>query len=196
MKKNPGRAQRRAMRHGHRQPTRMTEYQRNRQAEAPSSRLKVHAHLHNLDLNALAEHDEAGVFEAIACQVPGCGEAIEWNGHVWQHHGTRLVHCAGDRGVATPPDDDEAEQDDDDEADEEVPAPKARRHRDVDGNPYGTEFARGVLLGLQDKATYQGTVQIDEISRRRLHNRDAKRARRLIRKARVKRSRQRRHGAA
>lgn len=199
MTSNPARRALRAHKHGRRRPTRMTEYQRNRQAEAPSGRLKVHAHLHNLDLNALAEFGEPGVYEGVACQVDGCGEAIEWNEDLeaWQHHATRLVRCAGDRGVATPPE--EAYPDDDDELDDdEAPAgePKAPRGREVDGNPYDTEFARGVLLGLQDKPTYQGTVQIDEVSRRRLRNRDAKRARRLIRKARVKRSRQRRHGAA
>lgn len=192
MTSNPARRAGRAARFGPRQPTRMTEYQRNRQAEEPSGRLKVHAHLHGLDLNTLAENEEAGVFEAIACEVDGCGEAIEWNGHVWQHHATRLVHCAGNRGVATPPpDEDDDEPDDDDE-----PRMRERRGREVDGNPYDTEFARGVLMGLQDKPTYQGSVHVDEVGRRRLRTRDAKRARRLNRRARVKRSRQRRHGAA
>lgn len=205
MSNNPARRRRRAMQHGQRKPTRMTEYQRNRQAEAPPSSLKLHAHLHGLDLNALAEQYEAGVFEAIPCQVDGCGEAIEWNEDLdaWQHHATRLVRCAGDRGVATPPEDEaEEELDDDDahmqrladEANAAEPAP-AKPPR-VDGNPYDTEFARGVLMGLQDKPTYQGSVHVDEVERRRLRNRDAKRARRLIRKARVKRSRARRHGAA
>lgn len=213
MTSNPARQARRASRFGQRQPTRMTEYQRDRQAEAPSSRLKVHAHLHNLDLNVLAEYTEPGVFEGVACEVDGCGEAIEWNEDlgVWQHHATRLVRCAGDRGIATPPpeEDDDGQGDDDDEVLDEARALTRREAREaylaahgltkpprVDGNPYTTEFARGVLLGLQDKPTYQGTVQVDEVSRRRLHNRDAKRARRLMRKARVKRSRSRRHGAA
>ena len=193
MTSNPGRRARRAARYGHRQPTRMTEYQRNRQGEAPSGRLKVHAHLHDLDLNALAEHDEAGVFEAVACQVDGCAEAIEWNEDLeaWQHHSTRLVRCAGDRGVATPPELDEPDEDPD-----EWTPPEPRPGRDIDGNPYDTEFARGVLMGLQDKPTYQGSVHVDEVDRRRLRNRDAKRARRLMRRARVKRSRARRHGAA
>ena len=195
MTSNPGRRARRAAKFGHRQPTRMTEYQRNRQAEAPSGRLKVHAHLHNLDLNVLAEQIDAGVFEAIACQVDGCGEAIEWNDELeaWQHHGTRLVRCAGDRGVATPPDD---EDDVEDEANAEEPQRAPESNRRVDGNPFDSEFARGVLLGLQDKPTYQGSVPVDEVERRRLRNRDAKRARRLMRRARVKRSRARRHGAA
>jgi hypothetical protein len=156
----------------------------------------VHAHLHGLDLNALAEHDEgAGVFEAVACQVDGCGEAIEWNEDLeaWQHHATRLVRCAGDRGVATPPDDDD---EDEDESEDEWAPPAPRAGRQIDGNPYDTEFAHGIMLGLQDKPVYQGTVQVDEVSRRRLRNRDAKRARRLIRRARVKRSRTRRRGAA
>lgn len=206
MTSNPARRARRAHIHGHRKPTRMTEYQRNRQAEGPPSSLKLHAHLHDLDLNVLAEQYAAGVFEAIPCQVDGCGEAIEWNEDLdaWQHHGTRLVRCAGDRGVATPPPDEDEDEPDDDgrpltrrEAREAyLAAHGLTKPPRVDGNPYDTEFARGVLMGLQDKPTYQGTVQIDEVSRRRLSNRDAKRARRLIRKARVKRSRQRRHGAA
>lgn len=206
MSNNPARRRRRAMQHGQRKPTRMTEYQRNRQAEAPPSSLKLHAHLHDLDLNALAEQYEAGVFEAIPCQVDGCGEAIEWNEELdaWQHHATRLVRCAGDRGVATPPEDEDEEPDDEPrpmtrrearEAADKIAGVEPKPPR-VDGNPYDTEFARGVLMGLQDKPTYQGSVHVDEVERRQLRNRDAKRARRLIRRARVKRSRQRRHGAA
>ena len=195
MTSNPARRARRANRYGHRQPTRMTEYQRARQAEAPSGRLKVHAHLHDLDLNALAEQVDAGVFEAIACQVDGCGEAIEYNDELeaWQHHATRLVQCAGGRGRATPPEEDDDDEDEDESEDLE---PRAGRPSRVDGNPYDSEFARGVLLGLQDKPTYQGSVPVDEVERRRLRNRDAKRARRLMRRSRVKRSRARRHGAA
>ncbi|ORA24933.1 hypothetical protein BST13_33740 [Mycobacterium aquaticum] len=203
----------------------MTEYQRNRQAEQPRGAVKVHAHLHGLTLNDAVYLYEAGAFEGIPCAVTGCGQAIEWSGEVdeWQHHATKLVRCAGNRGVATPPDwyvgdpvldeafedltaDDglaqdlaeatpfeEREQIGEAIARESAEAHAAHRRRPprVDGDPYDTEFARGIMAGLQHKPIYQGTVQTDEIERRRLRNRDANRARRAMRRARVKRSRAR-----
>ncbi len=234
MTSNPARRHRRAMRHGHRQPTRMTEYQRNRQAEQPRGEVKVHAHLHGLSLNAAVELDEAGAFEGLPCEV--CGQAIEWSADTneFQHHATKRVACRRGtnsrtvRGVATPPDWytgepvllDEAF---DPTADDGEPldltadpaaevtfgeaiaakatAEQAERNAKpprVDGNPYDTELARAVMAGLQNKATYQGTVPADEVERRRLRNRDANRARRANRRARVKRTRARfgRNGAA
>jgi hypothetical protein len=210
---NPARQARRAARHGHRQPTRMTEYQRNRQAEQPRGEVKVHAHLHGLDLNAAAELDEAGAFEGLPCRT--CGQAIEWSPDLddWQHHATKFVRCAGDRGAASPPDwyageevpelgEDLAADDAPDEIDwAEEAAAEAKPERPakpprVDGNPYDTEFARGVMVGLQAKALYQGTVHADEVERRRLRNRDANRARRANRRARVKRGKSGRHNAA
>jgi hypothetical protein len=212
MGSNPARRQRRAMRFGHRAPTRMTEYQRARQAEQPRGEVKVHAHLHGLDLNTAAELDEAGAFEGIPCAT--CDQAIEWSADLagWQHHATKFVRCSGDRGKATPPDwyvgdpvldeafdlaaDDGLAEDlpdgdlDAGDPPAEEPAPR-RRGREVDGNPYDTEFARGVMAGLQNKPVYQGTVHADEVERRRLRNRDANRARRANRRARVKRSRAR-----
>ncbi|WP_319456913.1 MULTISPECIES: hypothetical protein [unclassified Mycobacterium] len=104
MSNSPARRQRRAARFGHRQPTRMTEYQRNRQAEQPRAEVKVHAHLHGLDLNAAVELDEAGAFEGLPCEV--CDAAIEWSSDLneFQHHATKAIRCAGGRGKATPPD--------------------------------------------------------------------------------------------
>lgn len=217
MASNPARRARRAQRHGHRQPTRMTEYQRNRQAEGPRGEVRVHAHLHGLDLNAAVELDEAGAFEGLPCV--NCEAAIEWSSELdeWQHHATKRMRCTGGRGRATPPDwyagepvldevfDDLAsddglaeELDDAPEFDEAMalaedanaaePEPRRKRRRGPDGNPYDTEFARGVMVGLQTKAVYQGTVHPDEVERRRLRNRDANRARRERRRARVKRS--------
>lgn len=226
MSSNPGRRHRRAARFGNRQPTRMTEYQRHRQAEQPRGEVKVHAHLHGLDLNAAVELDEAGAFEGIPCAVDGCGQAIEYSSELdaWQHHATKRIRCGGGRGEATPPDwyagepilDDVFEDlvADDGLAEELADAPlfddpltepeeepqqtaAPRRGRRVDGNPYDTEFARGVLAGLQLKPVYlKGTVPDDEVERRRLRNRDANRARRASRRARVKRNRARHHGAA
>lgn len=207
MSSNPARRNRRAVRYGKRQPTRMTDYQRTRQAEQPRGEVKVHAHLHGLDLNAAAELDEAGAFEGLPCLV--CDAAIEFSTELddWQHHATKLVRCAGDRGFATPPDwyagepvlDEAFDLAADDGLAEDLasaepePEPEAeaavvpRRRRPVDGNPYDTEFARGVMAGLQNKTVYQGTVPVDEVEHRRLRNRDANRARRANRRARVKR---------
>ncbi|QEA10822.1 hypothetical protein [Mycobacterium phage Weirdo19] len=196
----------------------MTEYQRNRQAEAPRGEVKVHAHLHGLDINAAVELDEAGAFGGLPCEH--CQAAIEWSLDTdeWQHHATKNVRCRNRRTVATPPDwytGQAVEVDDEEAVDEtaetldltdeavvydeatrlaephpvEDPAP-AKPPR-VDGNPYDTEFARGVMAGLQHKPTYQGTVPADEVERRRLRNRDANRARRANRRARVKRTRAR-----
>ncbi|GJJ24109.1 hypothetical protein [Mycolicibacterium mageritense] len=224
MGSNPARRQRRAMRYGHRRPTRMTEYQRNRQAEQPPGEVKVHAHLHGLTINAAVELYEAGAFEGIPCAVTGCGQAIEWSSDLngWQHHATKIARCSRGRGYATPPDwyvgepvldeaydlaaDDNLAEDNlttesdisakDFHADVTPEEPAPRRRPRVDGNPYDTEFARGVMAGLQDKAVYQGTVPADEVERRRLRNRDANRARRALRRSRVKRSRERHRGAA
>lgn len=69
----------------------------------------------------------------------------------------------------------------------EVPAPApsppvAPRRPRVDGNPYGTEFAAGVLNGLQFKQTYQtGDVDPEIVRKRRARNRAAKRSRRINR---------------
>lgn len=214
MTANPARRMRRAARR-HRQPTRMSEYQRNQQLSAPRGIVKVHAHLHGLDINDAVALDEAGAFEGVPCL--NCEQAIEWSDDFgeFQHHATKNPRCTGGRGVATPPDwytgdpvleeslDDLTDYDGFDEdltagepdiadfsnVDDDEPAPPRRRH--IDGDPYDTEFARGVLTGLQGKPTYQGSVHADEVERRRLRNRDANRARRANRRARVKRSRAR-----
>lgn len=69
----------------------------------------------------------------------------------------------------------------------EVPAPAAPaaapRPPRVDGNPYGTEFAGGVLHGLQFKQTYQGDVDPEIVRQRRARNRVARRSRRINRAA-------------
>ena len=213
MTANPARRMRRAARR-HRQPTRMSEYQRNRQSEAPRGIVKVHAHLHGLDINDAVALDEAGAFEGVPCL--NCEQAIEWSDDFgdFQHHATKSTRCSGGRGVATPPDwytgapvlDEAYDLTDDGEAAEDLtagepdiadftnveddePAPPRRRH--IDGDPYDTEFARGVLTGLQGKPTYQGSVHADEVEHRRRRNRDANRACRANRRARVKRSRAR-----
>lgn len=223
MSTNPARRMRRAARRQN-QPTRMSEYQRNRQAEEPRGIVKVHAHLHGLDINAAVELDEAGAFEGVPCATPGCGQAIEWSAELgeFQHHANKRRACKGG-GKATPPDwytgdpvMDEAFEDltaDDDLAEnltDEYPreqigetierenaealAERKRKPSRVDGDPYDTEFARGVLAGLQNKPVYQHTVQDDERESRRRRNRDANRARRANRRARVKRSRARHAG--
>ncbi len=207
MTANPARRMRRAARR-HRQPTRMSEYQRNQQLDAPRGIVKVHAHLHGLDINDAVALDEAGAFEGIPCLV--CEQAIEWSDELgdFQHHATKSTRCAAGRGVATPPDwyagepvdetvedltaDDQIAEEVDETASKPAVEDRAGRRRFcIDGDPYDTEFARGVLAGLQHKPTYQGSVHADEVERRRLRNRDANRARRANRRARVKRSRAR-----
>ncbi len=60
------------------------------------------------------------------------------------------------------------------------PAPKPPR---VDGNPYGTEFAAGVLHGMQFKPVYQGDVDPEIVRQRRARNKVAARSRRINRAA-------------
>ena len=62
MSSNPARRQRRAARQV-RQPTRMTEYQRDRQAEEPRGLVRVHAHLTGMSLAEAVEADEASRYD-------------------------------------------------------------------------------------------------------------------------------------
>ncbi|MCG5431201.1 hypothetical protein LV457_02710 [Mycobacterium sp. MYCO198283] len=204
---NPARRRARAARYGSRQPTRMTEYQRNRQAEQPRGEVKLHAHLHNLNLDTAIDLDEAGAFDGLPCQL--CRAAIEYSEDLgdWQHHATKRAGCTGGRGVATPPDwytgepvlgeafdlveeetldltDDDAHMQRLAEEDRNAtPEPAPARPPRVDGNPYETDFAHGIVAGLQHKPIYQATVPADEIRRRRRRNSAARRARRSNRSA-------------
>lgn len=49
---------------------------------------------------------------------------------------------------------------------------------------YDTRWARAILLGLQRKHVYMGTVPDDEIARRRVKNRAARKARKTSRRGR------------
>lgn len=48
--------------------------------------------------------------------------------------------------------------------------------RDTRPDPYDTRWARAILLGLQSKPIYAGAVPDDEITRRRVKNRAARKA--------------------
>ncbi|MET8430080.1 hypothetical protein [Nocardia sp. NPDC004860] len=56
--------------------------------------------------------------------------------------------------------------------------------RDTRPDPYDTRWARAILLGLQSKPIYAGTVPDEEISRRRVKNRAARKARKTNRRGR------------
>ncbi|MFE5290423.1 hypothetical protein ACFRAQ_36215 [Nocardia sp. NPDC056611] len=52
---------------------------------------------------------------------------------------------------------------------------------DTYADPYSTGWARAILLGLQHKHVYMGTVPDNEILRRRVKNRAARKARKINR---------------
>lgn len=47
---------------------------------------------------------------------------------------------------------------------------------------FDTPYARAILYGLQSKHVYQGTVDPDEVQRRRVKNRAARKARKITRR--------------
>ena len=48
-------------------------------------------------------------------------------------------------------------------------------------DPFATRWARAILLGLQAKPIYAGTVSLGEVERRRVKNRAARKARKINR---------------
>ena len=163
MSSNPARRQRRAARQV-RQPTRMTEYQRDRQAEEPRGLVRVHAHLKGMSLADAVEADEAAAALDLADADDEMPAAVDETEAAMRYARDATA------GVRKAVDDLRAKI---------TPAKPPR----VDGNPYDTEFARLITAGLQTKAIYQDSVQDDVIHRRRVRNRAARRARRIARAA-------------
>lgn len=147
MRGNPSRARRRAAR-AVRQPSRMTDYQRHRQAEQLHGVDKIRDYLHDIELD-------------ISPDV--LNELIE---------------------------------DEDDVAAPESDGPVTHHHADTEPVREPNAYELAILGALQHKSVYQGSVPVDDIRRRRLRNRDSKRARRLQRRSKVRRMRRRHQSTA
>lgn len=145
MRGNPSRARRRAAR-AVRQPSRMTDYQRRRQAEQLQGTDKIRDYLHDLDLEVSNDLIDELVDE-VEVEV------------------------------------EDAEPDE----------PTTHHHSDTEPARDPNAYELAILGALQRKNVYLGDVPVDEVQRRRLRNRDAKRSRRLQRRSRVRRLKRRRH---
>lgn len=191
MRGNPSRARRRAAR-AVRQPARMTDYQRHRQAEQLHGVDKIRDYLHDIELdispdvlNELIEDEDGAPLPP--CTV--CGLAVEWNHRdkAWQHRSTGRRRCHNADSDATPEDDVAAPESD---------SPVTHHHADTEPVREPNAYELAILGALQHKSVYQGSVPVDDIRRRRLRNRDSKRARRLQRRSKVRRMRRRHQAAA
>ncbi|OHU48134.1 hypothetical protein [Mycobacteroides chelonae] len=85
------------------------------------------------------------------------------------------------------------ELDEDDVAAPESDEPSTHHHADTEPEREPNAYELAILGALQNKSVYQGDVPVDEVRRRRLRNRDSKRARRLQRRSRVRRLKRRRN---
>lgn len=156
MRGNPSRARRRAAR-AVRRPSRMTDYQRHRQAEQLHGVDKIRDYLHDIDLEVLNElaHSDTHGEQDVCDQVDDSAE-----------DGAEVVH------------------------------PTTHHHADTEPVREPNAYELAILGALQHKSVYQGSVPVDDIRRRRLRNRDSKRARRLQRRSKVRRMRRRHQSAA
>lgn len=77
--------------------------------------------------------------------------------------------------------------------DAEPDEPTTHHHSDTEPARDPNAYELAILGALQRKNVYLGDVPVDEVQRRRLRNRDAKRSRRLQRRSRVRRLKRRRH---
>ncbi|SIF35604.1 Uncharacterised protein [Mycobacteroides abscessus subsp. abscessus] len=148
MRGNPSRARRRAAR-AVRQPSRMTDYQRHRQAEQLHGVDKIRDYLHDIELDISPDVLNELIEDEDGAPLPPCTVC-----GVTHHHADT----------------------------EPVREPNA--------------YELAILGALQHKSVYQGSVPVDDIRRRRLRNRDSKRARRLQRRSKVRRMRRRHQSAA
>nr|WP_234708111.1 hypothetical protein [Mycobacteroides immunogenum] len=179
MRGNPSRARRRAAR-AVRQTSRMTDYQRNRQAEQLRGVDKIRDYLDDIDLDVTNELEDGALADMLI------GGAVEQG----------LTNPAVDYHPQDPSDQGKSGQVDDSAGPAaEVVHPTTHYHSDTEPVREPNAYELAILGALQHKSVYLGDVPVDEIRRRRLRNRDSKRARRLQRRSKVRRMK-RRHRAA
>ncbi|BAX98891.1 hypothetical protein MSTE_03591 [Mycobacteroides stephanolepidis] len=80
---------------------------------------------------------------------------------------------------------------DEDGAAPEDDQPSTHHHADTAPEREPNAYELAILGALQNKSVYLGSVPADEVRRRRLRNRDSKRARRLQRRSKVRRMKRR-----